>query len=293
MRRRSLLAGGAAVIGAAVLRPAGSCADTVAPVPPQPLNRRIILSGHSLTDPVRDPLVAMIRAAGGHVGTVALSTIPGSPLDWRWNNRTARPDALNDIADFDVLVTTERVSLSNTRPWHNSDDEALRWARHAWTHGAGGRGAEVLLYATWVSLDTGPAFAGTGSDPDAGLPWRERLGREYEGWQAIAAHVNANRPAHAPPMRIIPATSLMAAVHDAIASGATPGLNDIGELFIDDIHLSPLGAWLVALCHFAVIFARDPRELRLPPRLDPLLGEWLADLVWDVVTSDPLTGVVR
>lgn len=262
-----------------------------APVGPQPLERRVILSGHSLTDPMGQALPRLVRAAGGPAATVALSTIPGAPMDWRWNNRTAPPDARADIAGFDVLVQTERVSLAGTRPWHNSDDEALRWARHAWENGADGQGAEVLLYASWVTLDSGPGFDAAG-DPEQALPWRARLDREFAAWEAIMAHVNANRPEGAPPMRMIPATLLMAAVHDAIAAGHAPdGLNDIRQLFTDDIHLSPLGAWLVALMHYAVIYARDPRGLPGPDGAAPELVDWAQTLVWDLVTGYSGTGV--
>ncbi|MCC5971103.1 MAG: hypothetical protein JJU15_14255 [Pararhodobacter sp.] len=265
----------------------------VAPVGAQPLDRRIILSGHSLTDAMREELPRLVRAAGGPVGSVALSTIPGSPMDWRWEHRTNPPDARADIADFDVMVQTERVALSGTRPWHNSDDEALRWARHGWENGAGGQGAEVLLYASWVTLDTGPGHD-THADPDRDLPWRDRLDREFAGWEAIMAHVNANRPDGAPQMRMIPATLVMAAVYDAIDGGQAPeGLSDIRQLFSDDIHAAPLGAWLVALTHYAVIYARDPRGLPGPEGgvASPALVDWAQVLVWDVVTGYPGTGV--
>jgi len=274
---------GAGVAAAAVPR--------VAPVAPRPLDLRVILSGHSLTDPMGQALPPLVQAAGGPAGRVALSTIPGSPMDWRWNNRTPTPDAREDIAGFDVMVQTERVSLSGTRPWHNSDDEALRWARHGWENGAEGQGAEVLLYASWVSLDTGPG-SDTRGDDDRNLPWRTRLDREFAGWEEIMAHVNAHRPEDAPQMRMIPATLVMAALYDAIAAGTAPqGLGDIRQLFTDDIHLSPLGAWLVALTHYAVIYARDPRGLPGPQGAAPELVDWAQALVWEVVTGYPGTGV--
>jgi len=267
----------------------------IAPVAPRSLDLRVILSGHSLTDPMGQALPRLVRAAGGTGARIALSTIPGAPMDWRWTNRSPPPDARADIAGFDVMVQTERVSLSGTRRWHNSDDEALRWARHGWENGAGGQGAEVLLYASWVSLDTGPGFDTQGDD-DRHLPWRVRLDREFASWEEIMAHVNAHRPDGAAPMRMIPATLVMAALYDAIAARRAPeGLEDIGVLFTDDVHLSPLGAWVVALTHYAVIYARDPRGLPGPDGVGaaPELVDWVQALVWDVVTGYRGTGVVR
>ncbi|WP_323036038.1 hypothetical protein [Pararhodobacter sp.] len=127
------------------------------------LHARVVMSGHSLTDPLLDPLQAMVRAAGGPRDSVFLSTIPGSPLEWRWNNPPGL-DLRARISEFDVVVLTERVALSNTAPYHHSADYALRFAQLGWS-----AGAEVLLFASWVGLDTGPEFAGQGSDPDARL----------------------------------------------------------------------------------------------------------------------------
>jgi hypothetical protein len=263
----------------------------------RPLSLQIIQSGHSLTDPIPDPLQAMIRAAGYRGQTVARSTVPGSPMDWRWNNAPGYglPDARHAIADYDVLVLTERVSVHVTIEWHNSLDQALIWFNHAWTEGKGGKGAETILYATWVGIDSGPGAANPYNDPQGFIPFRERMDLEMEGWQSILDHVNENRVAGAPPMRMIPGPLLMAAVYDAIGRGEVPGITDISDLFSDDIHLNDLGAYYIALAHYAVIFNRDPRGLpnRLGMANSPsrALADWMQETVWRVVTSYEGSGV--
>ena len=263
----------------------------------RPLALRLIQSGHSLTDPILEPLQAMIRAAGFRGQTVARSTVPGSPMDWRWNNAPGYglPDARHAIADFDVLVLTERVSVHVTIQWHNSLDQALTWFNHAWTEGNGGKGAETILYATWVGIDSGPDAANPYNDPQGFIPFRERMDLEMEGWQSILDHVNANRVAGSPPMRMIPGPLLMAELYDAIERGEVPGITDIAELFSDDIHLNDLGAYYIALAHYAVIYNRDPRGLpnRLGMATSPSreLAAWMQDTVWRVVSSYDGSGV--
>lgn len=264
----------------------------------RPFSARVIQSGHSLTDPIVPMLDAMVAAVGraearGRV--IDRSTIPGSPMDWRWNNRPAHgPDARHDIARYEVLVLTERVPLSNTLPWHQSDAMALRWANHAWTQGNGGRGAEVILYASWVALDSGPGYANPHGDPEGHLPFRVRLPLEMARWQSIADHVNANRPAAAPPMRLIPGPLIMAAAHDAIAAGTAPGLRSMADLFTDAIHLNAAGSYLIALAHLAVIYGQDPREV--PDRLGrtevppPPTAAWMRALVQGVLGTLPAPG---
>lgn len=263
----------------------------------RPLSLRIVQSGHSLTDPIPDPLRAMIRAAGFRGAVVDRSTIPGSPMDFRWTTAPGygAPDAREAIGNYDVLVLTERVALSGTLPWHNSPEQALIWHNHAWTKGNGGEGAETVLYATWVGIDSGPDAENPWKDPEGFIPFRERLDLEMAGWEQIQSHVNENRVAGSPPMRMIPGPLLMAEVYDAIKAGTVPDLTDISDLFIDDIHLNDLGAYYIALAHYAVIFNRDPRgkanRLGMPVSPSRALADWMQDTVWRVVSDYEGTGL--
>lgn len=257
----------------------------------RPLTLRVIQSGHSLTDPIPDPLRALVAAGGNSGAVIDRSTIPGSPMEWRWKNAPGyqQPDARGDIGDYDVLVLTERVPLSNTLPWHNSEEEALRWFTHAWKEGNGGKGAETVLYATWVDIDSGPNAENPYDDPEGNIPFRDRLQLEMKGWEKIQSHVNANRPAGSPPMRMIPGPLLMAALYDAIRAGQAPGLSKISDVFSDSIHLNDLGAYYIALAHYAVIYDRDPRGLpnRLGLSTSPSreLATWMQNTVWRIVTG--------
>lgn len=258
---------------------------------PRPLGTRVIQSGHSLTDPIPVVLEKMIRASGGPNTVMARSTVPGSPMEIRWKNPPGSelPDARARIGDYEVLVLTERVPLSNTLPWHNSPGEALRWFNHAWENGNGGRGAETILYATWVEIDSGPGYENPHRDPEGNIPWRERLPLELARWAQIVDHVNANRPTGSPPMRLIPGPLIFAAVHDEIAAGTAPHLTNISQLFSDNIHVNDDGAYLISLAHFAVIYGRDPRELPekagKPQALHPETAQWMKELVWQVLTD--------
>lgn len=289
--RRAVLAGLAALPAVAAL-PAGA-----EPLQ-RPFNLRIVMSGHSLTDSIIRPLDLLVRAAGGARATgmaVDQSTIPGSPAEMRWKTDPIEPvDARRDIAKYDLLALTERVPVRATRLWHNSDAIALTWFEHAWKNGRGGKGADTVLYASWISIDSGKPSKWDTTD-DQKLPFRERLDVEMKDWQAIADFVNANRPKGSPPMRVIPGPLIMAAIHDAIEAGTAPGLSDMRELFEDDIHVNPKGAYPIALAHYAVIYGRDPRDV---PTLrgevgwpDPALADWMKALVWDVVRAYPDSGL--
>lgn len=261
----------------------------------RPFSKKVIQSGHSLTDPIIDPLRAMVVAGGGRGATIDRSTIPGSPMEWRWNNPSDQPDARIEISKYDILVLTERVPLSNTLPFHNSEEEGLRWFSHAWKNGGDGKGAETVLYAAWPEIDSGVDADNPHNDAERHIPFRERLPLEMEGWEKILSHVNANRPAGSPPMRMIPGPLLMAVLYDAIAAGQAPGLSSISDVFSDNIHLNDLGAYYISLAHYAVIYERDPRGLpnRLGLAMTPTreLAEWMQEMVWTVLTQYEGSGV--
>jgi hypothetical protein len=265
------------LLGLMLLGPAQAVAD-------RPLSTRVIMSGHSLTDPIPPYLAAMVAGAGGRGAVIDRSTIPGSPMDWRWNHPGQPVDARAAIGRYDLLVLTERVPLLDTMEHHNSPQEALRWAEHAWV-----QGVDTVLYATWVTLATGPE---AGDDESrAGLSFRERLEREQARWEAIRAYVNENRRAGMGEMQMIPGPQIMLALEAAIAAGEAPGLRDIRDIFYDDIHVNDLGAYIMALAHFAVIYGRDPQEV--PQGLgriavpEPELGRWLRGFVAEVVAQNP------
>ena len=259
------------------------------------LTARTIHSGHSLTDPIVPMLDAMVAALGGAAArerVIDRSTIPGSPMDWRWDNRNEHmPDARHQIADYELLVITERVSLSGTMPWHRSEEMALRWFVHAWENGDDGNGAQTILYASWVRTDSGPDFDNPHDDPEGHLPFRERLPLEMARWKEILDHVNHHRPAGSPAMRMIPGPLIMAAAYDAIAAGQAPGLSRLEDLFTDAIHVKDAGAYLIALAHLGVIYGRDPRTLpaRLGRRPVPAqeTAVWMQRLVHEVLRDYP------
>ena len=266
----------------------------------RPFNLRIVMSGHSLTDPIPYPLTIMVKAAGGAGSrgmVIDSSTIPGSTAKLRWQPDIKLPvDAKLDIAKYDTLVLTERVPVRSALQWEEARDYALKWFEHAWKQGKSGNGAETVYYASWIGVRSGPGNTDPYDMPDERLiPFRERLDLEMRTWQDIADFVNQNRPSGSPAMRVIPGPKIMAAVFDAISAGTAPGLTAMQDLFEDEIHVNAKGAFLIALAHFAVIYGQDPRGV---PGLRGEAGwpsadqqAWMKELVWDVVSACPDGGL--
>jgi hypothetical protein len=291
--RRSLLAGLVAFPGLSLLGSAPALADS------RPMNSRVVMSGHSLTDPIEQPLITLVRAVGGKQSqgmAIDRSTVPGSTMKFRWEPEMDLPvDARRDISAYDVLVLTERVPVRSAIAWEDTADYALKWFKHAWSNGNSGRGAETVLYATWVDIKSGPGNTDEYDSDEKTIPFRERLDLEMASWQEVADHVNGRRPAGSPRMRVIPGPKILAAVYDAIKAGTAPGLSNIRDLFEDTIHVNARGGYLMSVAHLAVIYGHDPRGI---PSLrggagwpKPAMAKWMNALVWEVLSTYPDSGV--
>ncbi|WP_092885370.1 hypothetical protein [Roseicitreum antarcticum] len=198
--------------------------------------------------------------------------------------------------EYNAFVMTEMVELRDAIAHHDSAEYLRRWAGLAREHQPDVR---IYLYETWHYLDD-PAGWLNRLDTDPGALWEgELLAR------ALAAAA-ADPPA--PLIHVIPAGRVMAAFVRALeGQGGLRGMADRSDLFarmpdgsLDPIHINDVGAYLVALTHYAVLYHRDP--LGLPHalrRADGTLADapsapvaaLMQQVVWDVVTSLPVTGV--
>lgn len=280
-----------------------SASDVFPPREPSPLTVRQIHSGHSLTDeygahpwPGRFTLATELHTGNRAHDTILRSIIPGSPLFWRWDHSTGTPDARHDIGKFELLVTTEGVPLT-PNPDHFRDDTLVpleRWVRHAGTEGNGGRGAELMLYATWTHWRHSEGVPD--DHPEHALPFRERMELQGARWEAMQDHANAVRPEGMPLIYMIPGHRLMLQLHDDIAAGVAPGLSSIGDVFSDDIHLNAAGRYMITMLVYAVIYHRNPEALpnrlaRQEDKFSPELAKYFKTLAWNVATSYPRSGV--
>ncbi|MFD0858025.1 hypothetical protein [Roseovarius aquimarinus] len=299
-----LLAGAAALwaMRAAPVSPEAFAAAHAAPSVPPEAGMRVYHLGHSLVG--RDmPAMLEQLAPAPHAYMSQLGW--GTSLREHWepdlpingfeaeNDHPRFAPAREAISSgtYDAVILTEMVEIEDAIRHHASAKYLAEWAGLARQADPGTR---LYLYETWHRLDD-----------EAG--WLERLGRDLQGaWVSRLL-----RPAHtadAPPIRLIPAGQVMAAlVRRVEAAGGIGPMTDRTDLFRlaedgsqDMIHPSDLGNYLVALTHYAVLYHRSP--VGLPHALaradgspadepGPELARVMQETVWDVVSAMPMTGV--
>lgn len=192
--------------------------------------------------------------------------------------------------DYDAIVLTEMVELKDAIRYHDSARALADWARLA---RAARPDVRLYLYETWHRLD----------DP-AG--WEARIAADLPAlWEGQLL-----RPAMADPavgtIHVIPAGQVLAALVALIEAGDVPGLTRREDLFAlnadgttDTIHLNDLGAYVVALTHFATLAGESPEGLPHAlqksdgtPAIAPDLvaARIMQQVVWQVVSGYAASG---
>ncbi len=270
------------------------------PEPAGPLD--VFHLGHSLVGRDMPAMVAQLAGPGHHY---ASQLGWGTSLKQHWepgeaingfaeeNDHPHFRDARQAIGsgDYDAVVLTEMVEITAAIRYHDSAAYLARWAGLAWDANPDTR---IYLYETWHH-----------TDDDYG--WLARIDRDLRKyWQGKVTYPALARTRA--PIHLIPAGQVMASFIRAVtAQGGVDGLTTLDDLFSraddgtpDTIHFNDLGAYLVALCHFSVLYHRNPigsphallradgRPAQAP---SPAAAALMQQVVWDVVRHHPETGV--
>lgn len=249
--------------------------------------------GHSL---VGREMPALLAQMGGHDHASQLGW--GSSLKDHWTGDLAGFETENahpnhqpagealDSGRFPVVVLTEMVEIRDAIRYHDSARHLALWAARA---RAARPDVRLYLYETWHRTD----------DPEGWLARIDADGARY--WQGdLLAGAMAQEGVGE--IYVIPGGPVMAATVRAIEAGAVPGLTSRDDLFardeagaVDTIHFNPIGAYLMALTHYAVIYQRSPEGMQegLITDLSPETALALQRIVWDVVSGYSLTGMTR
>ncbi|MCX7559227.1 hypothetical protein OS190_06565 [Sulfitobacter sp. F26204] len=199
-------------------------------------------------------------------------------------------EALNS-GDYTAVVLTEMVDIADAIRYHDSADYLALWAGLAWDANPKAR---IYLYETWPHTDDSAGWL-TRIDHDLRKFWQGRM--KYPALASGRA-----------PIHLIPAGQVKAAFVRAVQGQEGPGgISGVEGLMAkqadgtpDTIHFNDLGAYLVALTHYAVLYHRSP--VGLPYKLlradgtqaiapNPVVAALMQRIVWEVVTRHPETGV--
>ena len=245
--------------------------------------RKILISGHSLTD---DPLGADLEQIAQSLGdemTFEEQILPGSSIRARsrgldqneptWigysQGRNRRGEGKNILAElaapadgrpYEALLITERHDLAGVLIW----EDTVRYLRHFhdrfMTSSPEG---QTYFYESWLSI----------ADKNRPQEWIDYERHASRAWRCVTTRVNAmlERSGRADRIVNLPAGLALAelvalATKDSGLPGFTRGsLRETVDLFVeDDVHPTRLGRYYLALFTYAALFGRSPKGAWAP-----------------------------
>jgi hypothetical protein len=257
--------------------------------------------GNSLTDTVV-PWMEPIAASAGEPLQFHRFTIPGAPTDWLWehpgsgfgDNRVAQAFLIH--APITHIFT--QPFAGHGRSVENEADYSRRFYDEARKHSPD---IQAWLYVQWPDKAFGDAWS-KGEGSAKGIPgivaarsWEGAIPNFLRYAEAVQARIQKDGYA-GKPVRIVPAGAALATLKTEIESGKVPGMKDFfGECFSDDLHLSPKGAYLVSLVHYACIYGKSPVGVvgALQSGLTPEQTRIFGRIAWDTVREYPFAGINR
>ena len=236
-------------------------------------NQQIVIGG-----PIR------IRAKGNSL------EVPGWPgYSYGKNRDSVGMNVVNELRNpqtiggrrYDALVITERHDLIATLIW----EDTVRYLRHFHERSIEGNPqATTYLFESWLGIKNK-------NDPSEWIAY-ERAASPV--WQCVANRVNSSltNEGRADRVQSLPAgASLAELVAKATAPGGVPGISgtsvreSVDVLFNDDVHLTPLGTYYMALVNYAVLYRRSPIGAWAPTTISPQQANSLQSIAWQYVSA--------
>lgn len=222
----------------------------------------------------------------GHQHTQNLSFIIGAPLKWIWDRGDEAHGANFTLelptGNYDHLVITEALPITN-----HITDAVIYAPLYYGLLLQGNPDAALYIYQTWPELIVDD--------------WFGQIVDERVYWEQIADAAGAAHPNAATPL-IVPAGPALAELRRRIEAGQVPGITDVrGSIFVDDIHMTRLGNYFIAMVQYATLYKRCPSEMKtdfLGPFgepdwliVDPAVRAVFEDIAWSIVSADARSGV--
>jgi hypothetical protein len=246
----------------------------------------VVYVGHSLVGPDMAFAARNLGVSSSIPNSYQAQLLAGTSLKGNWEDAHLATTNAHDVlaqGNHEVFVFTEVVG-----PLDPVASETVTYAR-LWMDEAiaGNSAVRNYLYATWEPV-SGTNWAA----------WRTGLDGTIAQWEQLADDTMVGRSGV---LYVIPGGKALRRVYDDIAGSTAVGITHIQELFADEIHLSNFGLYLIACVTYACVFRQSPvgrpavnvrvNNSSIVEIFDGPTRAYIQQVAWDVVTSDPRTGV--
>ncbi len=256
--------------------------------------------GNSLTDTINNSLQPLAASAGKTL-VFHRFTIPGAPTDWLWNHPGSGFGDNRYVEAFQVLAPIDHIT---TQPFAGHSRSVANEAEFSGKFFAEARKSspevQPWLYVQWPEPDFQDAWSQGRFDKPEGM----EITPATTYGAAIENHLRYHETVRAKimetwegkPVRIIPAGKALAILHEKVAAGQVPGMDDFfKEIYADGIHMTKKGRYLVSLVFYGCLFNEDPtgKVSALDSDLTEEQAALFQKIAWEAVSTYSPAGVTR
>jgi hypothetical protein len=262
------------------------------------------ISGHSLIDnPYADYLVHISNSLGLK-SEYNQQIVVGSPIRvrTRGNNSDSSDftgyllgknregfgmDILNELKShntiqsqkYNYLIITERHDLVTAVIWESTD----RYLKHYHDQFMAKNDDRVYFFVPWIGMKSLKDINSWAAYEESAL----------EAWECVISKVNHNLVREqSSPVYIIPSNvALVELVKRLISSSVEEELgnrldfNHLNLLFSDDVHLTKIGIYYIALVTYAAIFDSPTDGAWFPKEISKKIAQYLQNVAWEFVSN--------
>lgn len=266
----------------------------------------VFISGHSLTDQPLPDFLAQVADSLGTPMRWNRQYVTGSTLKERTRGMNAKDstwggylaganrqgDGMNVLAElrqpttiggerYDTLLITEQNGLL----WSLFNNDSVRYLRHFHDRFIEGNPkGQTFFYEPWNGLNS----------QDDPRRWIEFERAASPVWQCIATRINVSLVAEGRNDRIatMPGGWMMAALVERATQGTgLPGISGatvretLDRLFSDNVHLTRLGSYYLALVTYATLYGHPPFGAGAPDGVSEAQANLLQQFAWDALSE--------
>jgi hypothetical protein len=267
---------------------------------------RMFFSGHSLTNKPLPEYVASIAQSLSTEAAWNQQVGIGSPIRMRTRgananasgfpgystgeNRTgSNMNVVNELRSpqtiggqrYDTLIITERHDIVSTIQW----EDTVRYTRHFHERLIEGNPqANTYLYHSWLGIPNK-------SNPSNWITYERTAA---SAWQCVASRINQSLQNEGRSDRVVylPAGIALAHLVEQATQGSgvtgVTGANvaeTVNRLFTDDVHLTNLGIYYMALVNYGSVYRRSPVGAWAPSGVNAAQAQALQTIAWQAVTN--------
>ena len=190
-------------------------------------------------------------------------------------------------ARYDTLVITSRNDILDVILWEDADGHLRHYHDRLIDANSAGR---TFYNQVWLGIDK--------SDPQ---PWLDHVPEELFVWECVVSKLNLTLQAAGRSDRIsvTPGGFALARLVEEALAGNVPGITGtererLDAIFLDDVHMTPLGDYFIASVIYVSIFDESPVGGSAPSQVTAAQAAYLQRLAWDIVGNyDEVAGRTR